>query len=252
MSQIKFENITKKYKEDKPVLDDVSFSIDKGEFVFIVGPSGAGKSTLVKLLIREIEPTEGKIWFDGLEEVDLELEEEIMSLLGDGSPEDGMVNVFELPYEKVPTLRRKVGVVFQDFKVLNSKTVFENVAVALEVVGSEQEVINNVVPNVLGLVGLSGMEGRFPPQLSGGEKQRLSIARALAHEPDVLVADEPTGMIDPGAANKVLSVLDKINSRGTTVIMATHDSNIVNKLKKRVIRLEDGKIESDKKEASYD
>lgn len=252
MSQIKFENITKEYNPGEPVLDDVTFSVGKGEFVFIVGPSGAGKSTLVKLLIREIEPTEGIIWFDGLEMEEVEVSEEIESLMQEDSPEEGLVNVFELPYDKVPKLRRKIGVVFQDFKVLNSKNVFENVAVALEVVGTKNQVINDVVPNVLGLVGLSGMEERFPPQLSGGERQRLSIARALAHEPDVLVADEPTGMIDPDSADKVLDVLEKINSRGTTVIMATHDSNVVNKLKKRVIRLEDGKIKSDKKKGSYD
>lgn len=252
MSQIKFENITKEYNTGKPVLDGVSFSVDKGDFVFIVGPSGAGKSTLVKLLIREIEPNEGTIWFDGLEIDEVEVDEEIKSLMQEDSPEEGLVNIFELPYDKVPKLRRKIGVVFQDFKVLNSKNVFENVAVALEVVNTDKQVINDLVPNVLGLVGLSGKEERFPPQLSGGERQRLSIARALAHEPDVIVADEPTGMIDPESADRVLDVLEKVNSRGTTIIMATHDANIVNKLKKRVIRLEDGKIKSDKKEGSYD
>jgi len=226
MSQIEFKNVSKKYGQDSAALDEVSFSINDGEFVFIVGPSGAGKSTIVKLLIREILPSSGIILFN---ESDVSL----------------------IPQVGLPALRRKIGVVFQDFKVLKSKNVFENVAIALEVVDSSDETIDNVVPNVLGLVGLSDKVERFPSQLSGGELQRLSIARALAHEPDVLIADEPTGMIDPGSSAEVMQILDKINSLGTTVLMATHDFSIVNRMKRRVIRVENGKVTSDKNEGKY-
>lgn len=225
MSQITFENVKKEYGS-LIALDDVNFSIDNGEFVFFVGPSGAGKSTLIKLLIREEFPTAGRILFND---------------------ED----VVELDRTQLPSLRRRIGVVFQDFKVLNSKTVFENVAVALEVVDSPRVVINEVVPNVLGMVGLGDKQDRFPTHLSGGELQRLSIARALAHEPDVLVADEPTGMIDPKASDEIVDILEKINSLGTTVIMATHNYEIVDKMEKRVIRIEDGAITSDRKGGKY-
>jgi len=226
MSQIEFKNVSKKYGQDSAALDEVSFSINDGEFVFIVGPSGAGKSTLVKLLIREILPSSGVVLFN-----------------------DGDVGL--IPQIDLPSLRRKIGVVFQDFKVLKSKNVFENVAIALEVADSSDEAINNVVPNVLGLVGLNDKIERFPSQLSGGELQRLSIARALAHEPDVLIADEPTGMIDPGSSAEFMQVLDKINSLGTTVLMATHDFSIVDRMKKRVIRIENGKVISDKNGGKY-
>lgn len=226
MVQIEFKNIIKKYGEFIAA-NDISFSIEKGEFLFLVGPSGAGKSTLIKMMIREEYPDEGDILFNG-------------------------ESIFEIQQQNVPSLRRKIGVVFQDFKILNSKTVFENVAVALEVVDSEQNVINEVVPNVLNLVGLQNKVDLFPNTLSGGEKQRLAIARALAHEPDVLVADEPTGMIDPQAAKEVLAILEKINSLGTTILMATHDQKIVDESQKRVIRIEDGKIVSDEKGGKYD
>src|SRR3990167_6694302 len=231
MAQIEYKDITKTYGDEK-VLDNISFDIEKGEFVFIVGPSGAGKTTLVRLLIREQDPTEGAIYFS---EITLPQEEEVTSI-SDETGESEMVNIFDLTEDQLPELRRKIGVVFQDFKVLRSKNVFENVAVALEVVDSYDETIDNVVPNVLGLVGLSDKVERFPSQLSGGELQRLSIARALAHEPDVLIADEPTGMIDPGSSAEVMQVLDKINSLGTTVLMATHDFSIVDRMKRRVIR----------------
>jgi cell division transport system ATP-binding protein len=234
MPQIEFKNVTKEYEDDK-VLNKVSFGIDEGEFVFIVGSSGAGKSTLIKLLIREEFPTDGEVLFSGFE-------------TEDGT---GVIDIPSLAASDLPELRRKIGVVFQDFKVLKSKTVFENVSVALEVVNTPEQDIKNVVPNVLGLVGLSKKMDKFPRQLSGGEVQRLSIARALAHEPDVLVADEPTGMVDPTAAKDIVKVLDKINSLGTTVIMATHDFSIVDNMKKRVVRIEDGKLVSDKKEGSY-
>lgn len=223
---IEFREVTKKYEDIISALDNVTFHIDRGEFVFVVGESGAGKTTLIKLLIRETFPTSGQILFE---------ETDVHTLKGDD----------------ISTLRRKIGVVFQDFKLLESKNVFENVAIALEVVNTSDEIIKSVVPNVLSLVGLSHKMYSMPNNLSGGEKQRVSIARALAHEPDVLVADEPTGMIDPKAAGDVLSILDKINTLGTTIIMATHNKEIVDGMKKRVIRLEDGKIISDVKRGAY-
>lgn len=246
MAQIEYENVSKIYDNGEKVLDNVSFKVDEGEFVFVVGPSGAGKTTLIRLLIREQIPTEGAIYFESLQPL---VREEVTSI-ADEEPA-GAVNVVELENERLPELRRKIGVVFQDFKVLRSKNVFENVAVALEVVDAPRNTIRDVVSNVLGLVGLSDKKDKFPKQLSGGELQRLSIARALAHEPDVLVADEPTGMIDPDSSEEVLRVLEKINSLGTTIIMATHDRSIVDRMKKRVIRIEDGKLKSDKKGGKY-
>lgn len=225
MAQIEFKKITKAYEGVK-VLNDVSISIDNGEFVFIVGPSGAGKSTLIKLLIREDTPDSGNIVFE-------------------------KENILEVPYVQLALLRRKIGVVFQDFKLLESRTVYENVAIALEVVDASDEDIKNVVPNVLNMVGLAHKKDEYPSHLSGGEKQRVSIARALAHEPTVLVLDEPTGMIDPDAAEDILKILDKINSLGTTIIMTTHNEQIVDKSKKRVIRLDKGKLVSDKKGGKY-
>ena len=225
MTQIEFKEVTKEY-ENSFALNNVSCKIEKGEFVFVVGVSGAGKSTLVKLLIREDFPTSGQILFND-------------------------VDVQTLQGNDVSDLRRKVGVVFQDFKLLDSKTVFENVAIALEVVDSTKSVINSVVPNVLSMVGLREKMNSYPAQLSGGEKQRVSIARALAHEPDVFLTDEPTGMIDPKSSEEVIDILEKINSLGTTILMATHDKSIVNSMKKRVIRLENGKLVSDKLKGTY-
>ena len=226
MSLIKFDNITKIYEPDIEVLKDISFAIEDGEFVFLVGPSGAGKSTLVKMLIREEMPTSGTIFFADQ-------------------------NVLEIPQTDISNYRRKIGVVFQDFKLLDSKNVYDNVAVALEVVDAPEKVIKNVVPNVLSMVGLSDKSASFPYQLSGGEKQRVSIARALAHEPDVLVADEPTGNIDHKSSAEVIDILEKIHYLGTTVMMATHSKDIVNKLKKRVVRIEKGVVKSDKVGGKY-
>lgn len=226
MQQIEFSKVSKEYIPGIKVLDGVSFAIDKGEFVFIVGPSGAGKSTIVSLLIGEEKPTGGEIKFNG-------------------------ESVLDIPHEEVPNLRRKIGVVFQDYKLLDSKNVYNNIAVALEVVGADREEMRNIIPNILSLVGLTNQTNSFPKQLSGGEKQRAAIARALAHEPDVLIADEATGMIDPDSADGVVEILEKINSLGTTVIMATHDERIVNSLKKRVIRIEKGKIISDQEGGKY-
>ncbi len=226
MPQVEFINVSKQY-DDFIAVNNVSFYIEKGEFLFLIGPSGAGKSTLIKMLIREELPTAGDILLDG---------ESLLSI----------------PQEQIHTLRRRVGVVFQDFKILRSKTVFENVAVALEVVDSPKNEINEVVPNVLNLVGLQDKINSLPYKLSGGEKQRLAIARALAHEPDILVADEPTGMIDPQASQDVLNILKKINDLGTTILMSTHDKQIVDKMKKRVIVLDKGGVISDKTGGKYD
>lgn len=220
MSQLFFENVTKAYADTK-ALDNITFNVDPGEFVFIIGPSGAGKSTLIKLLIREDTPTSGAIYFNEQ-------------------------NIFEIPKQGLPDFRRKIGIVFQDFKVLNSKNVFENVAVSLEVVNTPDSEIREVVPNVLSLVGLLEKTQNYPGTLSGGEKQRLAIARALAHEPSILVADEPTGMIDPLASEEVMSVFEKVNSLGTTILMSTHNQDIVNRYKKRVLKLNKGKLISDK------
>src|SRR3989344_9005886 len=192
MAQIEFDKVTKEYESGNKALENASFSIDTGEFVFIVGPSGAGKSTIVKLMLREQPPSEGDILFEG------------SSILG-------------IPQDQLPGFRRKIGVVFQDYKLLESRNVFDNVAIALEVVDAKLQEIKNIVPNVLSMVGLSDKIFKFPKQLSGGEKQRVSIARALAHEPDILIADEATGMIDPDAAGEGVKVLVKINSVGTTI-----------------------------------
>ncbi len=226
MSQIEFKNVTKEYIKDNKVLDGVSFSIEKGEFVFMIGPSGAGKSTIIKLLTREEKPEEGQVIFNNQD-------------------------ILEIQPEEMPEFRRKIGVVYQDYKLLNSKTVYDNVAVSLEVVDSDEQEIKSVVPNVLSLVNLLDHSSNYPQELSGGEKQRVAIARALAHEPDVLIADEATGMIDPDVSDEIVELLEKINSLGTTVIMATHDQRIVDKLTKRVIKIEKGKLVSDKKGGKY-
>jgi cell division transport system ATP-binding protein len=223
---VSFQNVTKEYDGGFKCLEDVSFDISKGEFVFLVGRSGAGKSSLVKLLIREQLPSSGSIIFDD-------------------------VDIASIPQKEIHTLRRRVGVVFQDFKVLPSKNVFGNVAIALEVVDTPKDRICDVVENVLTLVGLSDKANSFPAELSGGELQRVSIARALAHEPDLLVADEPTGNIDPVASQKVIDIFEKVNKMGVAVLMATHDDRVVDKLKKRVVRLENGKVSSDVKGGKY-
>ncbi|MFA5776713.1 MAG: cell division ATP-binding protein FtsE [Patescibacteria group bacterium] len=221
-----FQNVTKEYDNGFKCLDDVTFTIGKGEFVFLVGRSGAGKSSLVKLLIREQIPSSGSIVFDG-------------------------VDIATIPHKEIHTMRRRIGVVFQDFKILSSKNVFDNVAVALEVTDAPKSQIKEVVDNVLTLVGLLDKSQRFPAELSGGELQRVVIARALAHEPDLLVADEPTGNIDPVSSAQVVEVFEKINKMGVAVMMATHDDRVVDKLKKRVVRLDDGKVVSDVKEGKY-
>lgn len=223
---ILLDRVTKVYNKTNVALDRVSLHVEPKEFVVIVGTSGAGKSTLLKLLTREERPSNGKIVVGG---IDYE----------------------HLKDKKIPLIRRKIGVVFQDFKLLPNKTVFENVAFALEIVGASNNEINNTVPRVLNIVGLKGKEKQYPWQLSGGERQRVAIARAIARQPKILIADEPTGNLDPKHAWDVIKVLEKINRYGTTVLLTTHNQEIVNKLKRRVITIENGKLVSDKAQGRY-
>lgn len=218
---IKFDKITKEY--DRPVLSGVNLEIKDGEFVSLVGPSGAGKSTLLRLLTKEETPTSGDVFIDG-------------------------ISLKEVPDSEIPHLRRKIGTVFQDFKLLAGKTAFENVAFALEVSGSSEEEINQDVPQLLQIVGLSEKIKSFPHQLSGGEKQRLAIARALIHRPKIILADEPTGNLDLVNSYDVLKLLWKINELGTTVILTTHNREIVNTVGRRVVTLDNGKIVRDQTE----
>ena len=218
-------NLTKQYDNFK-ALDNINLKIDRGEFVSIVGPSGAGKSTLVKLLICEEKPTSGKI------------------LIADR-------NIAKLEPQELPYYRRKVGVVFQDFKLLQQKTVYENVAFALEVCEAPQAEIVDKVPKILDLVGMLKRKDNCPNELSGGEKQRVSIARALIHSPKILIADEPTGNLDPVNAWEIIDLLSRINKQGTIVLLATHNKQIVDRLKKRVILLKDGKMISDRIKGGY-
>lgn len=214
---ITFEDVSKRYPDGTLALEEVNFSVKGGEFVFITGPSGAGKTSLLKLIIREDIPTFGEIFVDE-------------------SP------ISKIKPKEVSNLRRKIGFVFQDFKLLGSKTAFENVALILEAVGRDEKNIKDSVGEVLNLVGLAEKFNSFPDQLSGGEKQRVAIARALVHEPKILLADEPTGMIDPATGWEIISLLDKINGWGTTVVVATHNLDIVSSLKKRSIKIDKGKI----------
>jgi len=222
---VKFENVTKKFGE-LTALEGVSFNIEPGEFVFVIGPSGAGKSTLAKLILREYLPTEGQI---KIKDVDLKT----------------------LPKKKIPEHRQKIGVVFQDFKLLFDRTVFENVALALRVLGEKEEEIAQKVTNILELVGLSQRANFFPVQLSGGELQRVCLARAVVGEPEIIIADEPTGNLDLGTAREIVNLLKKISDKGKTVIMATHNFEIVNLMNQRVIELDKGKLVSDQKKGKY-
>jgi len=224
---ILIENITKIYPPKIVALDEVDIKIQSGEFISLVGPSGAGKSTLVRLLIAQEKPTRGRI------------------LIGDK-------DITRLSSRHIPYYRRKIGVVWQDFKLLQNKTVYENIAFALEVVERPAFEIHSKVPQILKLVGLEGKEDRFPHELSGGEVQRVAIARALVHDPHLLIADEPTGNLDPVNAEEIVKLLLKINRLGTTVLVATHNKDIVDKLKRRVIVLEEGRVISDKKVGRYE
>ncbi len=224
---IKLENVTKIYKGDVPALRDANVNIDKGEFVFLVGASGSGKSTFIRLLNKEEEPTRGRIFVAG---------KDIGSLNG----------------WKVPYLRRNIGYVFQDFKLLPNKTVFENVAFALEVIGRPSHVIKSQVPAILELVGLTTKVDSFPGELSGGEQQRVSVARAFVNRPLILLADEPTGNLDPATSVGIMRLLDRINRTGTTVVMATHDRGIVDTMRRRVIELDKGHIVRDQSRGVYE
>lgn len=223
---ILLDRVTKIYNRTNVALDRASLHVEPKEFVIIVGPSGAGKSTFLKLLTREERPNSGKIIVGGMD-------------------------YDHLKDRDIPLLRRKIGVVFQDFKLLPNKTAYENVSFALEIVGMSNGEIKHTVPRVLSIVGLTGKEQNYPYELSGGERQRVAIARAIARQPKILIADEPTGNLDPKHAWDVIKVLEKINKYGTTVILTTHNQDIVNKLKRRVITVKDGKIVSDRARGEY-
>jgi cell division transport system ATP-binding protein len=224
---IRFEKVTKKYPgPGTPALDQVTVDIDKGEFVYLVGQSGSGKSTALRLVLRELRPTTGRVYVAG---------KEINRMAG----------------WKVPRLRRQVGTVFQDFRLLPNKTVSENVAFALQVIGKSRREINRVVPETLEVVGLKDKAGRMPDELSGGEQQRVAIARAFVNRPMIIIADEPTGNLDPQTSVGIMGLLEDINERGTTVVMATHDHGLVDQFRKRVVELEHGRVVRDEAAGSY-
>lgn len=223
---ILLDRVTKVYARTNTALDRISLHIEPREFVIIIGSSGAGKSTLLKLLTKEEKPTSGKIVVGGLD-------------------------YDKLRDKDIPLVRRKIGVVFQDFKLLPNKNVFENVAFALEIVGYGNREISHTVPRVLDIVGLKGKEKRMANELSGGERQRVAIARAVVRQPKILIADEPTGNLDPKYAWEIIKILEKINRYGTTVLLTTHNQDIVNRLKRRVVTISDGRIVSDRANAEY-
>ncbi|MBI4114377.1 MAG: cell division ATP-binding protein FtsE [Candidatus Niyogibacteria bacterium] len=223
---IVFDHVSKVYSPTSIALEDVTFSVEPKEFVSIVGQSGAGKSTLLKMLLAEDAPSEGRVLFED-------------------------IDIHALSKTELPTIRRRIGTIFQDFKLLPSKTAFENVAFAMEAAGASDESIDTDVPQVLELVGLIDKAHHFPHELSGGEKQRTSIARAIVNRPDVIIADEPTGNLDPINTWEIIELLKKINSFGTTVIMATHNKDIINALERRVITIEHGKMIRDAKQGRY-
>ncbi|MCU1467387.1 MAG: cell division ATP-binding protein FtsE [Actinomycetia bacterium] len=223
---IRFEDVTKAYKGDVVALRELSLEILKGEFVFLVGPSGSGKSTFLKLLLRDEVATEGKVLVAGRD-------------------------IGRLGSWKVPQLRRNIGCVFQDFKLLTNKTVYENVAFALEVIGRPKHIVRTQVPQILDLVGLTKKADNFPTELSGGEQQRVSIARAFVNRPLILLADEPTGNLDPATTVGIMRLLDRINRTGTTVVMATHDQRIVDAMRRRVVELDHGSLVRDQVRGVY-
>lgn len=224
---IKFENVSKKFSSSIIALDEINLEVKDGEFVFLVGPSGAGKSTLLRILTKEISPSSGSVLLDN-------------------------VDIVKIKDSEVFKLRRKIGFVFQDFKLLDDRTVFENVALTLEALGKGDDEIAKQVEHTLKLVEIWDRRNLFPRQLSGGEAQRTAIARAIIGKPEIVLADEPTGDLDPKTAWGVIQLLNEINSWGTTVLMATHNAEIVNSLKRRVVTLKSGKIVKDNKEGKYD
>ncbi|MFC6152560.1 cell division ATP-binding protein FtsE [Nocardioides yefusunii] len=224
---IRFEKVTKAYPgHAQPALDQVSVEIEKGEFVFLVGSSGSGKSTFLRLVLREYRPTAGRVYVAGKE-------------------------INRLSNWKVPALRRQIGTVFQDFRLLPNKTVAENVAFAMQVTGRSRADVRKLVPETLELVGLEGKADRMPDELSGGEQQRVAVARAYVNRPMILIADEPTGNLDPTTSVGIMKLLDRINREGTTVVMATHDAGIVDQMRKRVIELEHGRMLRDQSQGVY-
>ena len=223
---ITMENVIKAYVEGIPAIKNISLHIDRGEFVFIVGDSGSGKSTLIKLLLKELEPTSGKITVNGQ-------------------------NLGRLKRKQIPRYRRKIGVVFQDFRLLKDRNVYENIAFAQRVIMTPTRKIRREVPKMLSLIGLAEKYKSFPKQLSGGEQQRVALARALVNHPDLLLADEPTGNLDPKNSWEIMKLLESINEKGTTVLVVTHNREIVDEMKKRVITMNRGVIISDEKEGGY-
>jgi cell division transport system ATP-binding protein len=224
---IRFENVTKVYERaQKPALEAVTLDVERGEFVFVVGASGSGKSTLLRLILKEEPTTSGYVLVAGKD-------------------------LTRMPYRKVPSHRRQIGTVFQDFRLLPNKTVAENVAFSLQVIGKPRHTIAQVVPETLVLVGLGGKEKRYPHELSGGEQQRVAIARAFVNRPPILLCDEPTGNLDPTTSLDIMKLLDRINKTGTTIVMATHDDEIVDQMRKRVVELEDGKVVRDQSRGVY-
>lgn len=224
---IEFKNVSKVYTNNVLALSSINTEIDKGEFVFLVGPSGAGKSTFIKLLMKEVDPTSGNI------------------IVND-------TDINTLTRKQIPYYRRKIGMVFQDFRLIPSLNVYENVAFAMRIVEAGHREIKKRVPLVLSMVGLSDKYKAFPNQLSGGEQQRVAMARAIVNNPSVLIADEPTGNLDPETADEIMTIMSDINRAGTTILMATHAKNIVNKMKKRVIAIENGVLSRDEQRGRYD
>ncbi len=223
---IHLENVNKTYETGSKAVRDLTLHIEAGEFVFIVGNSGSGKSTLIKLLLKEVEPTSGSIVVDGLE-------------------------ITRMKRRKVPMYRRNIGVVFQDFRLLKDRNIYDNVAFAQRVIAAPGREIKRRVPEILNMVGLAGKYKSYPRQLSGGEQQRVAIARALVNKPAILLADEPTGNLDPKNSWEIMNLLDKVNRQGTTVVVVTHNREIVDQMKKRVIAMKSGRIVSDEEEGGY-
>jgi cell division transport system ATP-binding protein len=224
---INFDNVSKQYRNSNtPALDDINLNIEQGDFVFLVGQSGSGKSSLLRLLLKEEKPTSGTVTVDG-------------------------INVAKLPNRKVPAFRRTMGIVFQDFRLLPGKTVFDNVAFGMEVIGKSKKEIQQRIPALLDLVGLEEKAHRLPSELSGGEQQRVALARAFVNQPKLLLADEPTGNLDPSTSVGIMKLLDRINRTGTTIVMATHDVAIVDQMRKRIVQMENGKVIRDQERGMY-